>query len=76
MEGFNSIENTRPDVYGKRKPDCGLKSNCCVIITDLELQFTEVTLPLRSKVVVTLEKQKQNKTNSESSSLNVFLVSL
>lgn len=58
VEGFNSIETTCPDVYGKRKPDCGLKSNCRVIISDLELQFPEVTLPLRSKVVVTFKKQK------------------
>lgn len=43
-------------------PDCGLKSSyCVVIIADLELQSAEVTLPLQSKVVVTLEKQKQNK---------------
>lgn len=62
MEGFNSIENARPDVYGRRIPDCGLKSSyCVVIIADLEVQSSEVTLPLQSKVVVTLGKQKQNK---------------
>lgn len=71
VEGFNSIENTCPDVCGKRIPDCGLKSSDCVIIiiADLEMQFTEVT----SEVVVTLEKQN---TFREFLSLNVFLVSL